>query len=265
VAVFIGTSGWQYASWRGAFYPEKLAQRQWLEFYAAQFQVVEVNNTFYQLPKPESVRRWAAATPPDFIFVTKMNRFLTHIRRLREPEPTVERYFDVMRELGPKLGPVLLQLPPNLEFDPEALRGTLSTMPRDVRVAVEFRHASWSTPATRDLLAEHGAAPCVADRKNEVVTPSWRTADWGYVRLHQGTGSPSSCYTPEAMQAWAQRIADEWDEGSDVFVFFNNDAHCCAVRDAATLAGALTDLGRATTRAPSLDEVRVARDSRQSR
>ena len=156
--VLVGTSGWQYRDWRGRLYPQGLAQARWLEHYADRFATVESNNAFYRLPEPATFAAWAERTPPGFVMAVKASRYLTHIRRLRDPEEPVCRLLDHARHLGPKLGPVLLQLPPTLKADPAALDRTLRAFPPGVRVAVEPRHDSWWTGEVQDLLTEHGAA-----------------------------------------------------------------------------------------------------------
>jgi uncharacterized protein YecE (DUF72 family) len=143
VGVLVGTSGWQYRDWRGRFYPEPLAQRAWLEHYASRFAVVESNNAFYRLPEPRTFADWARRTPDDFVMAVKASRFLTHVRRLREPEEPVRRLLDHAGHLGAKLGPVLLQLPPTLRADPDALDRCLACFGPPLRVAVEPRHPSW--------------------------------------------------------------------------------------------------------------------------
>jgi uncharacterized protein YecE (DUF72 family) len=188
--VFVGTSGWQYSSWRGAFYPADLHQRQWLAAYAEVFQAVEVDNTFYRLPERSTFEAWRRSTPDDFIFSVKMNRFLTHVKRLRDAVPLVDRFMQQGSALSDKLGPVLLQLPPNLRSDVRALDETLRAMPPGRRVAVEFRHDSWNTAEVRTLLEQHDAALCLADRGSRPVTPLWRTAGWGYLRMHEGRATP---------------------------------------------------------------------------
>jgi uncharacterized protein YecE (DUF72 family) len=250
VTVFIGTSGWQYKDWRSAFYPAKLAQKGWLQYYAQRFQVVEVNNTFYNLPDADVFRSWRAHTPEDFVFVPKMSRYLTHMKRLREPEAALERFFSAAGELQHKLGPVLLQLPPRMKSNPERLRATLRAFPEHVRVAVEFRDDSWFGDDVRSVLSEYGAALCLADRGEKLGSPDWRTADWGYVRFHWGNGTPESSYSESCLQAWAFRLQRLWNPNSDVYVFFNNDPHCCAVNDAGRLALELKSLGLETSRTP---------------
>lgn len=233
--LYIGTSGWQYRDWRGRFYPDGLPTPDWLASYATRFPVVEVNSTFYNLPAPSTVERWADQTAPDFRFAVKLSRYLTHIRRLRDPAEPVSRFFERLRGLGPKLGPVLLQLPPTLKADVGLLDEALSVMPARARVAVEVRHPSWFNADVRDVLTNHGAALCAADRRGRVQGPLWTSADWGYVRLHEGTARPKPCYGDAALDHWLRRIVDGWGQ-QDVFVFFNNDQLGCAPANAARLA-----------------------------
>ncbi|MFP5319596.1 MAG: DUF72 domain-containing protein [Acidimicrobiia bacterium] len=254
--VLVGTSGWQYASWRGRFYPEKLRQADWLEHYAARFRTVEVNNAFYRLPEASTFASWARRTPDDFVVVVKASRYLTHIKRLNEPEEPVARFLERARHLGPKLGPVLVQLPPNLQADVDRLDAALAQFPPDVRVTVEFRHPSWFTDGTRALLERRGAALCLADSPHR-ETPLWRTAGWGYVRLHEGTAAPRPCYSREALEAWAARLAGLWGRDDEVYAFFNNDPQGCAPRDAAVFAEAVEGAGLQATRVPSTLELAV--------
>ena len=156
--VLVGTSGWQYQHWRGRLYPPRLAQARWLEHYAERFATVESNNAFYRLPEPATFAAWAERTPPGFVMAVKASRYLTHIKRLRDPEEPVGRLLDHARHLGPKLGPILLQLPPTLKADPAALDRALRAFPPGIRVAVEPRHDTWWTDEVRDLLTTHGAA-----------------------------------------------------------------------------------------------------------
>lgn len=254
--LLIGTSGWQYRSWRESFYPSGMPQARWLEHYAARFQTVEVNNAFYRLPEARTFADWARRTPDDFLVAVKMSRYLTHVRRLRQPAEPVELFLSRARHLGAKLGPVLLQLPPTLRADIPALDATLGCFPSAVRVAVELRHESWFTEETARLLAGHGAALCLADGP-KLRTPSWRTADWGYVRFHEGRATPHPCYGRTALSTWAGRLGDTWGGDADIFAFFNNDERGCAVRDAAVLATRARRTGLSPTRVPEAREVRV--------
>ncbi|MBW3536655.1 MAG: DUF72 domain-containing protein [Actinobacteria bacterium] len=254
MAVLVGTSGWQYKDWRGRFYPDKLAQGRWLEHYSERFSTVEVNNTFYRLPKPETFGDWRARVPNDFVYAVKASRYLTHILRLKDPGPAVKRFLDASKPMGPRLGPVLVQLPPNLQADHARLRDTLSRFPKAMRVTVEFRHDSWFTDETAELLAEFNSAWCMADRKSRPLGPVRRTADWGYLRFHEGTAKPWPHYGDRALAHWAERLADLFNPADDVFVYFNNDPGCWAVADAITFARRLERVGLRPTPVPSRDE-----------
>ncbi|RST07037.1 DUF72 domain-containing protein [Streptomyces sp. WAC07149] len=234
--VTVGTSGWQYRDWKGVFYPPDRPQRLWLEEYATHFRTVESNNAFYRLPSPETFARWRERTPPGFLMAVKASRFLTHVKRLRDPAEPVGRLMAHAACLGDRLGPVLLQLPPTLRCDPEALDRCLGCFPAGTRVAVEPRHESWWTPAVRSVLTGRGAALCWADRGSRPVTPLWRTADWGYVRFHEGRADPWPRYGRTALRSWAARIADTWPPDADVHVYFNNDPGGAAVADARAFA-----------------------------
>jgi uncharacterized protein YecE (DUF72 family) len=254
VPVFIGTSGWQYESWRGVLYPPDLPQRLWLEHYAKCFQVVEVNNTFYRLPEARTFEGWRRRTPEDFVFALKLSRYLTHIKRLNEPAEAIARFFERAAPLGSKTGPLLLQLPPNMERDLPRLVVALDCFPRNVRIAVEFRHTSWFTDEVRELLEERNVALCLADRRSRLLAPPWRTADWGYVRMHEGRAAPRPSYGDAALAGWAKRIARLWDDEADVYVFFNNDPHGCAVRNAVSFTKAVAALGRRTSRVATVGD-----------
>ncbi|HWH00910.1 MAG TPA: DUF72 domain-containing protein [Pilimelia sp.] len=247
--IFVGTSGWQYRDWRGGFYPSGLPQRAWLEHYAARFATVEVNNAFYRLPERDTFAAWRRRTPDDFVIGVKVSRYLTHIRRLRDPAEPVARFLDRAAGLGDKLGPVLLQLPPTLRADPDALADTLGRFPAGVRVAVEPRHPSWWTAAVRAVLERHGAALCWADRRGRPVTPLWRTADFGYLRLHEGAAAPWPRYGRAALRSWLARLATAYGPGEPAYVFFNNDPGGAAIVDAAAFAAAARRHGVAVTRA----------------
>jgi uncharacterized protein YecE (DUF72 family) len=237
VALHIGTSGWQYADWRGVLYPDGVPQRAWLGRYADEFVTVEVNNAFYRLPERSVFERWCEQTPAGFVVAVKASRYLTHIRRLREPDEPVSRLVDRAAGLGRRLGPFLLQLPPNLRAAPDALDACLRAFPSRARVTVEARHESWWSDEVRAVLDRRGAALCWADRRGRPVAPTWRTAGWGYVRLHEGTASPRPTYGRAALATWLDRIDDAWPGArrADVFVFFNNDHGGAAVRNARTL------------------------------
>jgi uncharacterized protein YecE (DUF72 family) len=254
--LLVGTSGWQYDHWRRRFYPREVPVARWLEFYAERFATVESNAAFYRLPERETFETWADRTPPDFVMAVKMSRYLTHIRRLSDPEEPVKRLLSRAKGLGGKLGPVLLQLPPTLRADTGLLRAALESFPRDCAVAVEPRHESWWTQGVRGLLESAGAALCLADRAGP-VTPLWRTAPWGYIRLHGGRARPPSCYGRTALASWIERIADRWSRESEVYVYFNNDGWGCAPRDASVLAHLGARSGLESGRTPDLRALTV--------
>ena len=247
MVVEIGTSGWQYRDWAGVLYPG-VPQRAWLERYAETFGTVEVNNAFYRLPERSTFAGWRQRTPADFMVAVKANRYLTHIKRLAEPSEPVHRLMDRASALGEKLGPVLLQLPPTLRADHRLLADCLAAFPRGTQVAVEPRHESWWSTRVQDTLIEHGAALCWADRRGRPVTPLWRTASWGYLRLHEGAAADHPRYGARALARWAERIAQAWPAGT-AWVYFNNDQHAAAIKDALAFAAVAGRMGLETGRA----------------
>lgn len=234
-SVRIGTSGWQYRDWRGPFYPPEVPAQRWLEQYSQTFCSVEANGTFYRLPEATTFAAWAQRTPEGFDVAVKASRYLTHVRRLRDPGEPVARLLERARELGDKLGPVLVQLPPTLRCDLVRLDETLAAFPPSVRVAVELRHPSWVKEATASLLERHGAALCLADRRGPLA-PRWRTAEWGYLRFHEGRAMPPPRYGREALHSWAEWLAGEFGPDRLVYAYFNNDAGACAPRNALEFA-----------------------------
>ncbi len=250
----IGTSGFLYEHWRGRLYDASDRGRE-LETYARAFDTVELNVTFYRMPSSATFRSWASRVPAEFVFAVKASRYLTHVRRLREPDAAVAYLLERATELGPHLGPILLQLPPDLPADLDALAATLDAFPPSIQVAVEPRHSSWFTSSLEALLRDHGAALCVADRRGP-VTPQWRTTSWTYLRFHAGSATPRSCYGGRALDAWVHRLADPAASSRDGFIYFNNDHNGCALRDAAALARRLEGAGIATSHvAPIGDDI----------
>lgn len=234
MGTLVGTSGWQYADWRGILYPEGVPQRLWLETYAETFPTVESNNAFYRLPTQENFAGWRDRTPDGFVMAVKASRYLTHIKRLADPQEPVRRLMEAASGLKDKLGPILLQLPPTLKADPERLAGCLACFPAEVRVAVEPRHPSWWTAEVEGVLRDHGAALCWADRGGRPLNPLWRTAGWGYLRLHEGHATPYPEYGDAALRTWAKRLRETgWQEA---YVYFNNDFGGAAVRNARRFA-----------------------------
>ncbi|MEV0595493.1 DUF72 domain-containing protein [Nonomuraea cavernae] len=234
MTTLVGTCGWQYGDWRGVLYPKGVPQRLWLATYAGTFPTVEVDNAFYRLPAPHTFAKWREETPDGFVIAVKASRYITHIKRLTDPEEPVEHLMAAASQLKDKLGPILLQLPPTLKADPGRLDRCLACFPGDVRVAVECRHDSWWTDEVRDVLHARGAALCWADRLGRPVAPLWRTASWGYLRFHEGRAHPPPSYGDEALKTWAGRVRDAgWQ---DAHVYFNNDLGGAAVRNASRFA-----------------------------
>ncbi|MFC8386473.1 DUF72 domain-containing protein [Nocardia sp. NPDC057272] len=250
MTMYVGTSGWQYRDWRGVLYPPGLPVRQWLEHYARAFATVESNNAFYRLSSRENFAAWRERTPAGFVMAVKASRYLTHIKRLRDPAEPVQRLLDRTEGLGDRLGPILLQLPPTLRADPDLLDNCLRCFPDTVRVAVEPRHDSWWTDEIGEVLRSRGAALTWADRDSHPITPLWRTTDWAYLRLHAGRAAPLPSYGKQALNGWAHRLLDTWSPDADSYVYFNNDHGGAAVRDAATFAHLAAAAGADATRVP---------------
>ena len=261
--VYIGTSGWQYRDWRGSFYPADIPQREWLEYYCRHFSTLELNNSFYRLPTAAAFAGWRARTPDGFVMAVKMSRFLTHLKKLGEPEEPVERFLHRASELGPRLGPVLIQLPPRFPAVPERLDETLGLFPRSVRVAVEFRDPSWFSDEVRSVLERHRAACVLADSPRR-AQPHWKTAGWGFLRFHEGRARPAPCYGENALRTWVERLSELFDPGDDVFVYFNNDHHACAIRDAGVFERLCREAGLKPTPATAPVEVGAYRPPRRA-
>ena len=222
----IGCSGWNYASWKDVFYEGRPA-RSWLEHYARYFGTVEVNNTFYRLPRREAVAKWERTVPGRFCFAVKASRYLTHIKRLRDLGPGLDRFEACIEPLvqSPKLGPILWQLPPSFPRDDERLATALASLPRTQRHAVEFRHPSWFVDDVYALLREHGAA-LVLTGGVEVFT-----APWTYVRFHGGTRGRRGNYSRSELEEWAQRF-EGWAREVEIYAYFNNDWEAFAIKNA---------------------------------
>jgi uncharacterized protein YecE (DUF72 family) len=232
----IGCSGWSYAHWRDLVYPAGLAQGRRLEHYATQFDTVEVNATFYRLPRRDSVARWVEQTPPGFLFAVKASRYLTHVRRLLELEEGLRRLYACIEPLSAagRLGPVLWQLPETFHRDDERLAGALALLPEG-RHAFEFRHASWFDPTVYGLLREHGAALVVGDHPGRPFQTHELTAGWTYVRFHHGSRGRRGNYSETELDRWARRLR-AWRRRADVYAYFNNDWEGFAVENARSLA-----------------------------
>jgi uncharacterized protein YecE (DUF72 family) len=239
--IHVGTSGWQYRDWRGTFYPSDLPQREWLPYFAGHFETVEVNNSFYRLPERSTFERWSEQTPSGFIVTVKASRFITHLKRLRDPEEPVALFWERATGLGDRLGPVLFQLPPRFRAEPDRLRRFLGVLPKELRPAFEFRDDSWLTDDVFALLEEAGAALVWPDRPGSKADLPV-VGGWLYIRFHQGTRLGPD-YRREKLRRWASRIAAA--DARESFLYFNNDPTGAAIRDARTMIELLRDHGLA--------------------
>ena len=234
----IGTSGYSYRHWRGAFYPAGLSPGEWLRYYAGVFDTVEINATFYRLPDAERLLSWREKTPDDFLFVVKASRLITHVHRLKDCAEALHTFLERVSLLAPKLGPVLYQLPPSLHRDDGLLRAFLDLLPETFTHVFEFRHESWYADAVRAMLAKKGAGFCIHDHGGR-ETPLWVTGPLLYARFH-GTRR-GVCYDETDLQEKAARLYAAARECgvAQLYAYFNNDAAACAPRDAQILRAAL--------------------------
>lgn len=231
---YIGTSGWHYVHWRDRFYPAKLPKAKWLEFYASNFNTVELNNSFYRLPTEAAFTTWRDSSPSDFVYAVKVSRFITHIKRLKNTGDAVEKFINRARILGEKLGPLLYQLPPNMHRNDEVLESFISSLPDGVRHVVEFRHQSWLDEEVFQILRRYNTGFCVFDMPS-ISCPLIATADFAYIRFHGSSALYSSCYSDEELTGWGNRLADLASKLKVVYVYFNNDVEAFAIRNAVTL------------------------------
>jgi uncharacterized protein YecE (DUF72 family) len=232
---YIGTSGWHYDHWKGPFYPSGLPEKAFLEYYAGSFGTAEINNSFYRLPERETLFRWRRTVPEDFVFSVKASRYLTHMKKLKDPKEPLERLFYRVDALGDNLGPILFQLPPRWRSNPARLEGFLEALPEGQRYAFEFRDRSWFDAKNYELLRSHGSSFCVYDLDG-TISPEEITADFAYVRLHGPDGPYRGRYGAERLARWAGTFSAWLKEGLDVYCYFDNDEVGYAAQDALELA-----------------------------
>jgi len=215
MSLYVGTSGYSYKEWKGTFYPEDLPEKQMLRFYGERFRSVEINNTFYRMPKASVLEAWAQEVPVGFSFVLKAPQRITHMQRLKDASDSVSYLLDVAGVLRERLGPLLFQLPPNLKKDASRLRAFLALLPTNRRVAMEFRHESWFDEEVFQLLRDHQASLCIAEAEDGVEVPFVSTADWGYLRLRRPD------YGDPELKEWVEKVRGPgWQ---DAFVFFKHE------------------------------------------
>jgi uncharacterized protein YecE (DUF72 family) len=236
--VRIGTSGWHYEHWREVFYPAGLHASEWLPYYAQQFDAVEINNSFYQLPAVETLHAWRDAVPPHFRFAAKGSRYLTHMKKLTDPSAALSNLLPRLEALAPKLGPVLFQLPAHWHCNPDRLAAFLAALPTHHRYAFEFRDPSWHVREVYALLEQHRAAFCIFDLAGFHSDPIV-TTDFAYVRLHGPAQAYAGSYSPSALRAWARRIRDWSGTLAAVHLYFDNDQAGYAPRNARALRALL--------------------------
>lgn len=236
----IGTSGWHYKHWCGPFYEEKTPPRRMFACYQQQFDTVELNNSFYRLPTEDALQSWFDSSPADFLFAAKASRYITHRKRLSDPQNAVDHFFERMQRLGPKLGPILFQLPPRWNANPERLENFLRVLPRGHPYTFEFRDLSWNQEAIYNILRRHNAAYCISEIAG-YQSPELLTADFAYTRLHgPGERAYQGEYSQEQLQRWAEKIA-VWSETlRAVYVYFDNDQAGFAAKNALALKKMVT-------------------------
>jgi len=233
-AAFIGTSGWVYPHWRGVVYPADLPTSQWLAYYAARFDTVEVNNSFYRLPSEEAFRHWREAAPDGFLYSVKVSRYITHMKKLAGVEEALSVFLERSRLLGEHLGPLLYQLPPRWRANINRLRDFLQMLPHDLQHVFEFRHCSWLEDGVLDLLAQEGAALCIVSLP-DFPCEIRATAPFVYIRLHGAEAKYASLYSERELQWWAEQILGFLESGKDVYAYFDNDACGYAIANAQRL------------------------------
>jgi uncharacterized protein YecE (DUF72 family) len=230
----IGCSGWQYRHWRADLYPAELPASRWFAHYATRFDTVEINNSFYRLPPPETFAKWREQAPTRFLYAVKASRFLTHMKKLKDPEDPLSRFFQSARQLGPRLGPVLYQLPPGWRVDLDRFEVFLRALPKGHRHTIEFRDTSWYNPRVFALMQNYSVALCLHDMQGS-ATDRLAVGPFIYVRFHHGTTKYGGRYSDDRLDDWADWLTQRIADGMDVFAYFNNDTGGHAPRDAARL------------------------------
>ncbi|KAA3439489.1 DUF72 domain-containing protein [Rufibacter hautae] len=220
--MYIGTSGWHYNHWKGNFYPAGVTAKQFTEYYLRFFQTVEINNSFYRLPSPETFAAWRNSVPPDFLFSVKASRFITHMKKLKDSQQSLSQFLGNAQALEEKLGPILFQLPPAWKLNLERFQDFLKALPPYHRYTFEFRDQTWYHPEVNSLLQQYNCAFCIYDLAGH-LSPREVTADFVYVRLHGPEGKYNGSYAESALQSWASHCRTWAAEGKDVFVYFDND------------------------------------------
>ena len=240
--IWIGTSGWHYPYWREVFYPPKMQPRDYMDYYLRFFRTVEVNNSFYRLPSPETFTAWGASVPDDFTFAVKGSRFITHMKKLKDPQQSLERFLHNVGFLENKLGPILFQLPPTWKLNYERLKDFVEALPTYHRYTFEFRHPSWYSEQVYELLQQHNIAFCIYELAMH-LSPIQLTTDFVYVRLHGPGGKYQGSYSDSVLQEWADQAREWKEQGKDVYIYFDNDQNAYAAFNAQTLNSMVKNAG----------------------
>jgi uncharacterized protein YecE (DUF72 family) len=241
--IHVGCSGWVYKHWRGVFYPDGLPQNRWFERYAQEFDTVEINASFYRVPVQSTFEGWREKAPPGFRYAVKVNRFITHMKKLLGCEVEVERFIDLASMLGDTLGPLLYQLPPSLHKNVERLDAFLARLPKHLEQVVEFRHRSWYDEEVLRVLDRHGAGFVAHDLKG-LVSPRWASGRTAYVRFHGAAGKYWGRYSDETLLEWTDWLVEQARSGKSCWCYFNNDIHGHAIEDARTLKSMIGQIAR---------------------
>ena len=230
----IGTSGWYYDHWKKLFYPVDLPKSKWFEHYAKHLDTVEINNTFYHLPKEQSIQRWHKLAPKGFLYAVKANRYITHIKKLKDTSEPLLRFFDRIRLLKGNLGPILYQLPPSLLQDLDLLKSFIKLLPKKQTAIFEFRHSSWYSDDTFNLLDKLKVGFCIHDMPGK-ESPRVVTSDIIYIRFHGTTRRYAGSYSKSTLQNWAKWLKDQTRKARAIYIYFNNDEHAHAIKNAKQL------------------------------
>jgi len=232
--ILIGTSGWNYKHWQGPFYDKDLKQENWLDYYSKKFSTVEINNSFYNLPERKTLQLWKETTPSGFIFSVKASRYITHMKKLNEPEDALNRFLKRITVLDEKLGPVLFQLPPKWHINRERLADFLKLLSKDFRYVFEFRDETWWDESIYQLLEKHNAAFCIYDL-NRRLSPKKVTTDFVYVRLHGPEDAYQGLYDKQTLSGWAGSFSAYTDNVTKIYCYFDNDQKGYAAQNALQL------------------------------
>ncbi len=232
--IHIGTSGWNYPHWKGVFYSKNAKPDELLDFYRSRFDTVELNNSFYQLPDKQKIKRWIKQAGQDFIFSVKASRYITHMKKLKDPEEPLNNFLENIETFGSTLGPILFQLPPNFKCNPDRLNDFLAILPPTMRYTFEFRNPTWFCDDVYEKLRRKNLAFCIYEL-DDMISPKEITADFIYIRLHGPAGAYEGCYNNRTLSGWAGAISSWISKGLDVYCYFDNDQSGYAAKNAKTL------------------------------